>query len=50
MLFAANPHNHLTTKSQELFNKFPDVPIKYIGIPSDANGNLFDWQNEPLWK
>jgi hypothetical protein len=30
-----------------LFNKYPNIPIKYIGIPSDGKGNLLDWQNEP---
>lgn len=50
MLLRANPDNHMKQKVENLFVKYPTVPIKYLGIPSDGNGNLFDWQNEPLWK
>lgn len=49
-LVRVNPDNHLTEKLEVLFNKYPDVPIKYIGIPSDGKGNLLQWQEEPLWK
>ena len=49
-LTRVNPNNHLKDKLIALFNKYPNVPIKYIGIPSDGKGNLLDWQNEPLWK
>jgi abortive infection bacteriophage resistance protein len=50
MLLRANPDNHMKQKVENLFVKYPTVPIKYLGIPSDGKGNLFDWQNEPLWK
>jgi len=50
MLLRANPGNSMKQKVENLFNKYPSVPIKYLGIPSDGKGNLLDWQNEPLWK
>lgn len=28
----------------------PNIPIQYIGIPSDGQGQLLAWQNEALWK
>lgn len=49
-LIRINPNNSFKEKLITLFNKYPNTPIKYIGIPSDSNGNLLDWKNEPLWK
>lgn len=46
----ANPGNHLKEKLIALFEKYPNVPIQYLGIPSDSKGNMKAWQNEPLWK
>ncbi len=50
LLYFANPSNHLKDKMNTLFSKYPSVPIKFLGIPSDGKGNLIDWQNEPIWK
>ena len=50
LLTRVNPNNSLKEKLVALFNKYPNVPVKYIGIPSDGKGNLLNWQNEPLWK
>jgi abortive infection bacteriophage resistance protein len=50
MLLRANPSNSMKQKLESLFNKYPTVPIKFLGIPSDGKGNLLDWKNEPLWK
>ncbi|MBP6386746.1 MAG: Abi family protein [Pseudarcicella sp.] len=50
MLLRANPGNSMKQKLENLFNKYPTVPIKFLGIPSDGKGNLLDWKNEPLWK
>lgn len=50
LLLRANPSNSMKQKLENLFNKYPTVPIKYLGIPSDGKGNLLDWQNEPIWK
>ena len=50
LLQRANPGNSLKDKLEMLFKKHPNVPIKYMGIPSDGNGNMLDWQNEPIWK
>lgn len=49
MLDRANPNNELKQKLEFLFQKYPTVPIKYLGIPSDLKGNLLNWKNEPLW-
>lgn len=50
MLNRANPTNTLTQKIDDLFKKYPSVPVKYVGIPSDGKGNLLNWKNEPLWQ
>ncbi len=50
MLQRANPDNTMKQKLEVQFNKYPDVPIKFLGIPSDGKGNLLDWQNEPIWQ
>lgn len=44
-----NPSNHFKQKLMQLFDKYSNVPIRYIGIPSDKNGEMKKWQNEPLW-
>lgn len=49
LLIRANPGNHLKSKLEELFKKYPEVPIKYLGIPSDGKGNMLDWTIENLW-
>lgn len=50
MLLRANPGNSMKQKVVNLFNKYPTVPIKFLGIPSDGKDSLLEWQNEPLWK
>ena len=50
MLLRINPGNHIKEKLQALFLKYPEVPIRFMGIPSDYKGNLLNWQNQPLWK
>jgi len=50
MLLRANPNNSLKEKLQVLFLKHPNVPIRFLGIPSDGNGNMLNWQNESLWQ
>ena len=50
MLNSANHNNNLTQKLDDLFIKYPTVPIKYLGIPSDGMGNLLDWKFEPLFQ
>lgn len=50
LLLRANPSNSLKNKLEILFEKYPSVPIQYLGIPSDGKGNMLDWTNEPLWK
>jgi len=49
LLDSANPGNNFSNKLVSLLNAFPEVPIQYLGIPSDGSGKLIDWQKEPLW-
>ena len=49
LLWGANPNNHLTSKLDSLFQKYPKIPIRFLGIPSDKDYNLFNWKAEPLW-
>jgi len=50
LLIGANPNNHLTLKLENLFLKYPKVPIRYIGIPTDKEGILLNWKEEALWR
>ncbi len=50
LLLRANPGNSLRNKLEFLFEKYSNVPIQFIGIPSDEKGKMLNWQNEPLWK
>jgi abortive infection bacteriophage resistance protein len=50
MLDRANPNNNLKSKLEGLFKKYPNVPIKYLGIPSDLKGNMMPWTEEDLWQ
>jgi abortive infection bacteriophage resistance protein len=50
LLNRANPNNSLKNKLQTLFANYPSVPVQYIGIPSDGQGKMLDWDNEPIWK
>jgi len=50
MLLRANPNNSLKNKLIALFQKHPNVPVQFMGIPSDGKGNMLDWQREPLWQ
>lgn len=49
-LARVNPNNSLTEKLETLFNKYPNVPIQYLGIPSNDEGELLNWKEEPIWK
>jgi abortive infection bacteriophage resistance protein len=50
LLLRANPGNNLRLKLELLFEKYPTIPIQFMGIPSDGNGNMLDWKSEDLWK
>lgn len=50
LLLRANPGNSLKDKLDNLFTKYPMVPIQFLGIPSDGNGKLLDWKEESIWK
>lgn len=50
LLLRSNPENNLKDKIATLFKKYPNIPIQFMGIPSDGKGNMLAWQNEPLWK
>ncbi|MES2389083.1 MAG: Abi family protein [Bacteroidota bacterium] len=52
LLNTINPGGHFRQRIENLFAKYPTVPIRYMGIPSvGRNSNtLIDWQNEPVWQ
>jgi abortive infection bacteriophage resistance protein len=50
LLERANPGNSMTQKIVALFEKYPTIPVRFLGIPSDAKGNMLNWQDEPIWK
>lgn len=50
LLLRANPNNSIKDKLEALFLKHPNVPIQFMGIPSDSNGDMLNWKNEPLWQ
>ncbi len=50
LLNRANPGNNFTIKLKTLFEKYPNVPIKFIGIPSNSRKEIKDWSNQDLWK
>jgi abortive infection bacteriophage resistance protein len=50
LLQQANPNNSMKNKVKALFNKYPNVPIQFLGIPSDGKGNLLNWENEQVWQ
>lgn len=50
LLLRVNPENGLKNKLRSLFNKYPNVPIQFLGIPSNEMGVMLNWENEPLWK
>jgi abortive infection bacteriophage resistance protein len=50
LLNIINPPNRLKEKLLALFEKYPQVPIRYMGIPHDKDGKVLNWANEALWK
>jgi len=45
-----NPNSNFKQRIIDLMNKYPDTPIKFMGINVDDDYKMFDWQNEPLWQ
>ena len=50
LLQTVNPSHHIKEHLIELMKKYPNTPIQFMGIPSNGDGTLFNWENEPLWK
>ena len=48
-LARVSPHNNLKEELVSLFNRYPNVPIQFLGIPTDKEGKTLDWAKEPLW-
>ncbi len=51
LLQTINPSHHLLRHFVDLINKHPNVPIAYMGIPSEGGSStkLLNWQEENLW-
>lgn len=49
LLRSANPSNSFRERFIALLEKYPNVPIGYMGIPTTDGTTLIDWKNEPLW-
>ncbi|NCA85614.1 MAG: Abi family protein [Clostridia bacterium] len=50
LLLRANPGNGIKERLIGLFKKYPNIPVQFIGIPSDGKGKVLEWQNEPIWQ
>ena len=50
LLISANPSNHFKDRLIDLFKKYPGVPIKFMGIPSDNENTLISWNEQLLWQ
>jgi abortive infection bacteriophage resistance protein len=50
LLKTVNPTHHIKEHLINLIEKYPNTPIQFMGIPSNEDGSMFDWKNEPLWK
>ena len=50
LLKSASPSNHFKTKLEKLFAKYPTLPIQFLGIPTNDEGTLVEWRNEPVWQ
>lgn len=50
LLWEANSYNNFTSKLEILIAKYPNVPVQYLGIPSNESGQLLEWQQESLWQ
>ncbi len=49
LLNSANSNNHLTNNLNTLFLKYSNVPIQFLGIPTDNDGSMLDWRKQALW-
>lgn len=50
LLKSINPNNHFKERLVGLFEKYPTVPIAYMGIPTTDGVNLIDWRQQPIWR
>jgi len=49
-MMTANPGNHFKEKLLAIASKYPNMPLKYMGIPSINCTDSINWIDEPLWK
>lgn len=49
-LQSINPNSGFKEKIVALIGKYPATPIKYMGIDTNPEGKLLNWQSEPLWQ
>ncbi|MEX2231633.1 MAG: Abi family protein [Cyclobacteriaceae bacterium] len=49
LLQTVNPGGHFKQRLLALLQEHPTVPVQFLGIPTDPEGKLINWQTEPLW-
>jgi abortive infection bacteriophage resistance protein len=50
LMQSANTKNSFTEKLKSLIDKYPNVPVGFLGIPTNEDGSFKRWENEPLWE
>lgn len=50
LLMSANPGNHLKERLIALIEKYPKVPIAFLGIPTINGTDMVDWTQQPVWR
>lgn len=49
LMQTSSPNSYLKIKLEDLIAQYPNVPIKFMGIPSDSKGALLAWDEQPVW-
>ena len=50
LLHTADPDFGLRNQLLKLLHVYTDVPVQFMGIPTDSRGQLLPWHEEPLWQ
>lgn len=50
LLQTVNPTGHFRQRLLTLIASHSSAPIQYLGLPTNPNGTVANWQDEPLWQ